>query len=191
MGQCLSGRKRKLRQRHREDVVPSWRKNPLDCEDSEISSACTPDRSIFYFPTLTASQTNFADAYTDEGKCVCIKRISRNSHESRIAQMLSTKELRLDPRNHCAPVIEVVDDPDDDSLSYMVMPFLRNADSPPFQYIGEIIDFVNQILEVKTLFLQSMGLSSKSVGIGVPSREWGRSPVVHPLVSFPTTLTPR
>ena len=82
---------------------------------------------------------------------MCIKRVRRNVEESRIAQMLSTKELRADPRNHCVPVIEVIDDPDDDSISYMVMPLLRSAISPPFQYVKEIMDFVDQALEVGSL----------------------------------------
>jgi len=64
--------------------------------------------------------------------------------------MLNTKELLADPGNHCVPVIEVIDDPDYDSISYMVMPMLRLADDPPFQYVKEIIDFVDQILEVRT-----------------------------------------
>lgn len=62
--------------------------------------------------------------------------------------MLSTKELRANPRNHCVPIIEVFDDPENEAMSFMVMPLLRNADSPPFQYVKEIIDFVDQILEV-------------------------------------------
>ena len=65
--------------------------------------------------------------------------------------MLSTKELLADPRNHCVPVIDVIDDPDYDAISYMVMPMLRLADNPPFQYVKEIIDFVDQILEVRTI----------------------------------------
>lgn len=77
-----------------------------------------------------------------------IKRVGRDDEESRIAQMLSTSELREDPRNHCVPIIEMIDDPDDDSVSYMVMPLLRNADNPSFQYVKEIIDFVDQVLEV-------------------------------------------
>ena len=76
-----------------------------------------------------------------------IKRVGRSDEESGIAQMLSTAELRADPRNHCVPIIEIFDDPDDDSISYMVMPLLRNASNPPFQYVKEIIDFVDQILE--------------------------------------------
>lgn len=63
--------------------------------------------------------------------------------------MLSTKELLADPKNHCVPVIDIIDDPDDDSKSYMVMPLLRNADDPSFVHVKEIIDFVDQILEVR------------------------------------------
>lgn len=88
---------------------------------------------------------------------MCIKRIGKNDEESRIAQMLSTKELRADPRNHCVPIIEVIDDPSDDSISYVVMPLLRNADSPPFQYVKEVVDFVDQILEVDSLTLRNIG----------------------------------
>jgi len=109
------------------------------------------DRWFTKFFVLTTLQTHLVDAYTDDGKFVCIKRIRRGIEESRIAQMLSTEELRADPRNHCIPIIEVIDDPDDDSISYMVMPFLRVADSPPFQHVKEIMDFVDQILEVRTL----------------------------------------
>jgi len=79
---------------------------------------------------------------------VFIKELDRGSEEAQIAQMLSAKELMADPRNHSVPIIEVIDDPEDDTKSYMVMPFLRAADSPPFQFVKEIIDFVDQILEV-------------------------------------------
>ena len=74
--------------------------------------------------------------------------MGRNDEESGIAQMLGSEAMRTDPRNHCVPVIEIFDDPDDDSVSYMVMPLLRNASNPPFQYVKEIIDFANQVLEV-------------------------------------------
>ena len=97
---------------------------------------------------LIISQTHLVDAYTDDGKLVFIKKVERNDEESRIAQMLSTPDLREDPRNHCVSIIEIIDDPDDDSVSYVVMPLLRNADNPPFQYVKEIVDFVDQVLEV-------------------------------------------
>lgn len=78
-----------------------------------------------------------------------IKEVGRGDEESQIAQMLSTKELLADPKNHCVPIIDLIDDPDDDSKSYMVMPLLRNAADPSFQHVKEIIDFVDQILEVR------------------------------------------
>lgn len=79
---------------------------------------------------------------------MAIKRTK--NQEATIAQMLSTKEMRKDPRNHCVPIIEVIKDPKDERVSYMVMPLLRWADMPPFQYMEEIVDFVDQILEVLT-----------------------------------------
>jgi len=127
---------------------------PLALAHCTLKMARFPKYSDHWFTkffVLTASQTHLVDAYTDDGKFVCIKRIRRNVEETRIAQMLSTEELRADPKNHCIPIIEVIDDPDNDSISYMVMPLLRVADSPPFQYVKEIMDFVDQILEVGTL----------------------------------------
>ena len=59
--------------------------------------------------------------------------------------MLSSSD---DPRNHAVPIIEIFDDPDDDTISYLVMPLLRAADNPAFQFVKEIVDFVDQILEV-------------------------------------------
>ena len=63
--------------------------------------------------------------------------------------MLAPEESRPDPKNHCVPVITVIDDPEDDTKSYLVMPFLRPADDPPFDFVKEIVDFVDQILEVR------------------------------------------
>lgn len=62
--------------------------------------------------------------------------------------MLSTEEMRKDPRNHCVPIIEVIKDPNDQTTSYMVMPLLRHSGMPLFEYIIESVDFVDQVLEV-------------------------------------------
>ena len=56
--------------------------------------------------------------------------------------------MMSDPRNHCVPVTKVFKDHNDPEVSYMVMPFLRPVDSPSFEYVKEIIDFTDQILEV-------------------------------------------
>jgi len=109
---------------------------------------------------LTTGKSPLVDAYTDDGKLVLIKKVGRDGGESRIAQMLNTPELREDPRNHCVPIIEMIDDPDNDSVSYMVMPLLRNADNPPFQYVKEMIDFVDQVLE-GLVFLHEKGVAHR------------------------------
>jgi len=134
-----------FRPRLRQGWIPSWRttgESPLRCEDGE---------------TL---RTHLVDAYTDDGRLVFIKKVGRNDRESRIAQMLNGVEPREDPRNHCVPIIEFIDDPDNDAISYMVMPLLRNASDPPFQYVKEIVDFVNQILE-GLVFLDERGVAHR------------------------------
>jgi len=88
------------------------------------------------------------------------QKVDRDGTEVRNAQMLTKPELREDPRNHCVPIIKVIDDPDDDSKSYMVMPLLRNASDPPFQYVKEIIDFANQTLE-GLVFLHEKGVAHR------------------------------
>ena len=62
--------------------------------------------------------------------------------------MLSTKEMLADPRNHCVPVIEFIEDPNDHTVSYMVTPLLTRVNRPPFESMKEIADFADQVLEV-------------------------------------------
>jgi hypothetical protein len=62
-------------------------------------------------------------------------------------QYLSTEPLSLDPRNHCAQLLEVLDLPDDDE-QVLVMPLLRPFNSPTFDTFGEAIDCFRQLFEV-------------------------------------------
>ena len=57
--------------------------------------------------------------------------------------------LASDPRNHCVPFLEVIPCPDDDDLTIVVMPFLREFDSPDFDTMGEVLEFIRQMLEVR------------------------------------------
>ena len=79
---------------------------------------------------------------------MAIKKINSKNEEGHIAQMLSTKEMLADPRNHCVPVIEVIEDPNDEKVSYMVMPLLQHVEWPPFECIKDIVDCVDQVFEV-------------------------------------------
>jgi hypothetical protein len=53
-----------------------------------------------------------------------------------------------DPTNHSVPILDTFEDLVDKSISYLVMPFLRLMDSPPFEVVEEVLDFADQILEV-------------------------------------------
>ena len=66
--------------------------------------------------------------------------------------MLSSNQ---DLANHSVPILDIFADTQDDSISYIVMPFLRPVDSPPFYAIEEMLNFADQILEVTTFVLLS------------------------------------
>lgn len=84
------------------------------------------------------------------GEMVALKRIRLNLHpyEREISEYFSTDVLAADPRNHCIPVYEVLEVPDDADMIILVMPFMRLWDlTPKFMTIGEVIDFLTQIFE--------------------------------------------
>ena len=80
-----------------------------------------------------------------DGKLVYIKEVQTGDVESHVALMLSSHE---DAANHSVPILDTFVDSTDESISYVVMPFLRLFNDPPFESIGEILDFADQILDV-------------------------------------------
>lgn len=80
-----------------------------------------------------------------DNELVAIKTFPRNSQEVHIAQFLSNAE---DKMNHAVPVFAILPDPFDPQLSLMVMPYLRPCNDPEFGTIGEVIEFINQLVEV-------------------------------------------
>jgi hypothetical protein len=81
---------------------------------------------------------------------VYIKEVRTGDLESSIALMLSAID---DPANHSVPILDTFEacfeDSVNKSISYLVMPFLRLTDSPPFAVVEEVLEFVDQILEVR------------------------------------------
>ncbi|RDX53006.1 hypothetical protein OH76DRAFT_62200 [Lentinus brumalis] len=126
-----------LRPRYRPGWVPSWR------QDSSISVINADDRH-----SVPPGRHHLMDARRlSDGKLVMIKKVVRDSQEVRIATYFSSDALRDDPRNHCVPVLDVLDDLEDPSLSFMVMPFLRRIHDVEFDTVGSIFDCVGQLLE--------------------------------------------
>ncbi|EED84414.1 predicted protein [Postia placenta Mad-698-R] len=137
-----------LRPRYRPGWVPSWRLNGKSPFVSE-------DAILLPFRQHLIDATRISD-----GLLVYLKRISTGDEESRIACMLSAPSLRDDPRNHCVPILDIFQDDKDESISYMVMPFLRLIDSPPFEIPQEVTELVDQLLE-GLVFLHEQGVAHR------------------------------
>lgn len=84
---------------------------------------------------------------------VYIKRVTTDDSEVRIATYLSQDLFRQDPHNHSVPILDLFQDSENPDILYMVMPFLSLADQPPFDTVGEVVDFCDQVLEVGTFYL--------------------------------------
>lgn len=82
---------------------------------------------------------------------VVLKRVRRppGTQEYEILQYFAEDPQRSDPRNHCVPVLGVLDPLDDPEHMMVVYPILRDFDDPEFDTIGEGLDFIRQILEVR------------------------------------------
>lgn len=81
-----------------------------------------------------------------------MKKISIVKHpaEVEITRYFSSEPLASHPRNHCVPLYDVLEPPDDSELLIIVLPFLRDYDSPRFKSIGEAVEFFRQVFEVST-----------------------------------------
>ncbi|KIP07944.1 hypothetical protein PHLGIDRAFT_127367 [Phlebiopsis gigantea 11061_1 CR5-6] len=124
-----------LRPRYHPDWKPSWEADP----------DIYPVRREDYF---ASSRGGLIDATRKvDGRLVCIKKVKNGSEELKIATLFSQSPLRDDPRNHCVPILETFPDPHLNDDAYIVMPFLRLMDDPPFQTVGEVVDFADQMIE--------------------------------------------
>ena len=87
-----------------------------------------------------------------DGKHVMFKRIfpEEGSHELRTMQLFSSSEVARDLRNHCVPLLNVIEIPNT-RQKLMVMPFLRPFNNPRFQTFGEFVAFFTQVCEVNSL----------------------------------------
>ncbi|KAL7277640.1 hypothetical protein ACG7TL_008567 [Trametes sanguinea] len=79
-----------------------------------------------------------------DGRLVAVKPVKKRSDELQISLYLSSLQ---DPSNHCVRVLDTFDDPLDQSKTLMVMEYLRPFNDPEFVMIGDVIDFVSQMLE--------------------------------------------
>ncbi|KAJ3478322.1 hypothetical protein NLI96_g9841 [Meripilus lineatus] len=83
------------------------------------------------------------------GQFVMLKKIlkTKHRHEVDIHEYLTTGDLASHPHNHCAPLYDVLESPYDENVVILVLPLYRMFDDPPFQTVGEVVDFCRQIFE--------------------------------------------
>ncbi|KAI9507602.1 kinase-like domain-containing protein [Russula earlei] len=170
-----------LRPRLRPGWTPSWLSTGQEyytCEDS----------SRLPFRPLLVDATRISD-----DKLVYIKEVTTSDLESRLALILSAID---DPANHSVPIIDTFVDSDDEAISYIVMPFLRLIDDPPFETIAEMLDFVDQLLE-GLVFMHSQGVAHRDCSLKNilmdASRMFpqGHHPVERSFLHDITTVAPR
>lgn len=153
----LFNRGLELRPRYRPGWIPSWLGTdlgPWACEDGICAIVCfsffqndahVSLTNVIQFPLLMDAKDLLANRTT------CIKMIRKKTDELEIGRYLTPidESAPPDPRNHCVPILDAFLDPTVDGISYIVMPLLRPFDNPEFGAIGEVIDFVTQMLEVR------------------------------------------
>src|SRR5580658_3805805 len=88
-----------------------------------------------------------------DGRFVVLKFVQKSRHpfEAEIGSFFSTAALATDPANHCVPIYEVLQVPDEEDTILLVMPLLRLYDDPRFDTFGEVLEFFRQIFEVQCL----------------------------------------
>jgi hypothetical protein len=104
-------------------------------------------------PSRVLQHSRLLDARrTHDGARVSLKCIdvSRHPYEIDIGRFFCTSPISEDPANHCVPIYDVLEVPGDDNLVIIVMPLLRDATDPFFDTVGEVVDCVHQLLEVRS-----------------------------------------
>lgn len=135
----LESRGYMLRPRYRPGWTPSWHSSK---GDPTVKWNAEDSRPLSYAFLLDAKRTS-------DGITVMLKRVDklRNPTEVDMTTMLSSPPYSSDPRNHCVPVLEVLQDPDDSKYQLLVLPLLREYCAPRFDTVGEVIDCLRQIIQ--------------------------------------------
>ncbi|KAI0930004.1 hypothetical protein AcW1_008785 [Taiwanofungus camphoratus] len=125
-----------LRPRYKPDWIPSWTGTHTNCR------RCEDGQAIMVSHLLDATRIS-------DGEMVVLKRISTLAHpyEVQISQLFSSEPLSVSPQNHCVPIYEVLEVPDECDTVLLVMPLLRRYNNPQFQTVGEAVEYFRQVFE--------------------------------------------
>jgi len=115
-----------------------------------------------------------------DGKFVALKKASksRNPDEVHILKLFSSEPSANEPANHCVPMLDVLDVPNEENLIIIVMPLLRRHNNPWFSNIGEAVECIRQLFEVRFLcLLSSKSLPLKTIGNAIYAQQQSSTPV--------------
>ena len=84
-----------------------------------------------------------------DGRYVMPKRLleEEGPYELQLNRLFSSEPLASNPRNHCAPLLDVIELPNDPPI--MVHSQLHTYYKPPFHTYGEFVAFFGQICDVR------------------------------------------
>ncbi|OJT09380.1 hypothetical protein TRAPUB_14162 [Trametes pubescens] len=139
----------KLRRRYRPGWTPSWRGKPL------IAILRAEDALSLHARVNVIDATRISD-----GKLVYLKKIKPDSQELELLKYLSSPEMLQHPHNHCVPLLDVIYDPSDSETCFVVMPYLRYIDHPPFELVEDMMECGETILE-GLFFLHDNGVAHR------------------------------
>ncbi|KAJ3715367.1 kinase-like domain-containing protein [Lentinula raphanica] len=130
-----------LRPRYHPDWVPSWtgsKRFPLFFED--------------YGAQFPLFPYNLDAIRVADGKPVMLRLADPPSvsDELKIGRLVSSGDMRSDPRNHCVQIYDTLELPEATSNGrscIVVMPYLVPWDQVKFQTVGEVVDFCSQVFE--------------------------------------------
>ncbi|KAI5825113.1 hypothetical protein K523DRAFT_283738, partial [Schizophyllum commune Tattone D] len=127
-----------LRPRYRPDWTPSW------YADGMAETKWNAEDCVVMSYAFILDATRISD-----GAFVILKRVDKRRHptEVEITSTLCSPPYSSDPRNHCVPVLEVLQDPEDENFQLMVLPLLRNYANPRFDTVGEAVVCFRQIVQ--------------------------------------------
>ena len=83
--------------------------------------------------------------------------------------MWSAEPLASDPRNHCAPVYDVLHSPLDEDIAFVILPFLSLYDEPRFRTFGEAVECFRQMIEVRFDAILYFNMTYHFIGLAVYS----------------------
>lgn len=143
-----------LRPRYHVGWTPTWKgQSGVTAHSYEDSTPTMVSYDLCHESPGITSSSQFAhilDATRIRtGELVTLKRIKKSYHltEIEIMEHFSSEPLISHPRNHCIPLIEVLDVPDDRDEAILVLPMLRPFRDPPMETVGEAVEFFRQVFE--------------------------------------------